>query len=70
MLPIKMTNEEEQAWKLYCETTAGCMSARDFWWELSTQEQATYLRRVRHNRVQEVRDLHNDTASCKRNVVC
>lgn len=58
MLPQKMTVEEEQAWKLYCETTAGCMSAKDFWHELSNDEQKEYLKKVRHARVQEVMTNH------------
>lgn len=53
-----MTPEETTAWELYCKTTAGCMSARDFWHELSAEEQQRYLARVRHARVDEIRSLH------------
>lgn len=37
---------EEKAWKLYCNTTAGCMSARDFWHELSGEDKKSYLTKV------------------------
>lgn len=48
---VGLTAEElrvakERAWKLYCETTAGCLSARDFWDELSPAQQFYYLGEV------------------------
>lgn len=39
----KLSDTEEHAWSLYCRHTAGCMSARDFWHELSQPQQAHYL---------------------------
>lgn len=53
-----MSYEEERAWGLYCKTTAGSMSARDFWHELPLSVQQVFLSRVRHARVDEVKTSH------------
>lgn len=39
----ELTPAEQKAWDLYCEETAGCMSAKDFWWELSLNQKLYYL---------------------------
>ena len=59
MSTSEMTREEEAAWQLYCKTTAGCMSARDFWHELPNSLQQVYLSRVRHARVDEIKANHS-----------
>lgn len=33
----------ERAWSIYCFETRGAMSAKDFWWELSKQEQERFI---------------------------
>lgn len=44
---LELSSIEEKAWSLYCTTTAGCMSARDFWHELSVEEKKYYLDKVK-----------------------
>ena len=58
MANVELTAEEHLAWQLYCRTTAGCMSARDFWHELPNSLQQVFLSRVRHARVDEIKANH------------
>lgn len=42
----ELTPAEQKAWELYCKDTAGYISAKDFWWELSLREKLHYLSKV------------------------
>lgn len=46
---VQLTDDEEQAWKLYCLETKGSMSAADFWHELPRYIQENYLAKTRDN---------------------
>lgn len=41
-----MNKIEELAWQIYCAETAGCMSALDYWHELSEAQQQSYIRKA------------------------
>jgi len=41
-----MTRREQQAWRLYCDETAGSMDVRDYWHELSPKIQEMFLAKV------------------------
>lgn len=41
-----MNDLEKLAWQIYCAETAGCMSARDYWHELSDDQQKAYMRKA------------------------
>jgi len=43
---VRLTDDEEQAWKLYCLETKGAMSAADFWHELPRHIQKNYLDKI------------------------
>jgi hypothetical protein len=42
----KLTPQEEAAWKLYCEETAGDMDVRDYWSQLPRHVREMYLAKV------------------------
>lgn len=37
---------EQKAWELYCKETAGDLHVVDFWWELPSDVQDIYFKRV------------------------
>lgn len=46
----ELSEVEERAWKLYCQESAGMISAKDFWQQLPENTKNFYLEKVKYDK--------------------